>query len=267
MQRFWAPRAYFAILPALSPATRLVRLGGCALLLFAAHASAGQVHLAWDAVSSPSLAGYRLYYGQTSGTYPTYIDVGLQTTATVTGLTAGQTYYFVVTAYDTAGDESGPSNTVTVTMSPDVPHPAGDLDGDGKADVVWRNTTTSDVAVWLMNGLTPKQEGVIWTAPLAWQIVGVGDFNGDGTADILWWHTSGTLYLWLMNGLSIVGQGSPGGASTDWTVVSVGDFNGDGTADILWRHTSGTLYLWLLNGPSVIGEGSPGGATTDWQSP
>ena len=90
-----------------------------ALLVWAAQASAGQVSLAWDPpVNGSSLAGYRVYYGQTRRTYSTYIDVGLVTTATVTGLTAGQTYYFVTTAYDTAGDESGPSNTVTVSLAP-----------------------------------------------------------------------------------------------------------------------------------------------------
>ncbi len=28
----------------------------------------------------------------------------------------------------------------------------GDFDGDGKADILWRNSTTGQVAVWLMNG-------------------------------------------------------------------------------------------------------------------
>ena len=30
----------------------------------------------------------------------------------------------------------------------------GDLTGDGKPDLVWRNTTTGENAVWQMNGLT-----------------------------------------------------------------------------------------------------------------
>jgi hypothetical protein len=28
----------------------------------------------------------------------------------------------------------------------------GDLDGDGKGDLVWRHTQTGDVAVWFLNG-------------------------------------------------------------------------------------------------------------------
>src|ERR687883_647227 len=96
MYRFRVSSAWFSLLQSASSGARLVWLIGCALLLWAAYASAEQVDLAWDAVSAPTLAGYRLYYGQTPGTYTTHMDVGLQTSATVTGLTPGQTYFFVV---------------------------------------------------------------------------------------------------------------------------------------------------------------------------
>jgi hypothetical protein len=47
----------------------------------------------------------------------------------------------------------------------------GDVDGDGRADLVWRNTQTGDVSVWLMNGLTVVQTAVIWpNVPLPWHI-------------------------------------------------------------------------------------------------
>ena len=48
----------------------------------------------------------------------------------------------------------------------------GDLDGDGKADLVWRNKTTGQVIGWLMNGFTVQSSGVIATlADLNWDIV------------------------------------------------------------------------------------------------
>ncbi len=31
----------------------------------------------------------------------------------------------------------------------------GDFNGDGKADLVWRNASTGQTAIWLMGGLTP----------------------------------------------------------------------------------------------------------------
>src|SRR5439155_1036364 len=57
----------------------------------------------------------------------------------------------------------------------------GDLDGGGKADLVWRHTQSGDVAVWLMDGVSVKQAPVISPGvPLTWQIAGVGDLDGDG---------------------------------------------------------------------------------------
>ena len=48
----------------------------------------------------------------------------------------------------------------------------GDVDGDEKADLVWRNTSTGDVAVWLGNGVDPPTTtGVIaGSVPLEWEI-------------------------------------------------------------------------------------------------
>ena len=141
----------------------------------------------------------------------------------------------------------------------------GDINGDQRIDIPWRETVTSGgVAVWFLNGTTTLTTAVVGTAALDWTIVGVGDFNGDGRADILWRHTTGLLYVWLMNGASVIGTLALGSAGTDWSVVGVGDFNGDGRADILWRHTSGVLEIWLLGGSGVIGTGSPGSAGIDW---
>ena len=55
----------------------------------------------------------------------------------------------------------------------------GDLDGDGKADLVFRNTQTGDFSGWLMNGLTAQGAAVISSGlPLVWQIEGFGDLDG-----------------------------------------------------------------------------------------
>ena len=81
----------------------------------------------------------------------------------------------------------------------------GDLDGDGKADLVWRNTQTGDVVGWLMNGLSLKQAATIYSGvSLDWQIVGVADLDGDGKADLVWRNTqTGDVVGWLMNGLTL----------------------------------------------------------------
>src|SRR5438046_6947880 len=86
----------------------------------------------------------------------------------------------------------------------------GDFDGDGKADILWRNSSTGENYIYLMNGLTIASQGSInAVGGQAWQVKGIGDFDGDGKADILWRNTStGENYIWLMNGLSTASQGS-----------------------------------------------------------
>jgi hypothetical protein len=65
--------------------------------------------LAWDANIEPDMAGYRVYWGTTPGVYQQARGAGVVvsgTSYTVTGLTSGVRYYFAVTAYDSAGNES-----------------------------------------------------------------------------------------------------------------------------------------------------------------
>jgi hypothetical protein len=90
-------------------------------LLISVWARAEQVTLAWDANTETDLAGYKVHYGTASGNYTSSVDVHKVTTAIVTGLTAGQTYYFAVTAYNTSNSESGYSNQVNFS----VPAPNG----------------------------------------------------------------------------------------------------------------------------------------------
>jgi len=83
-------------------------------------AQAVDVQLAWDASPSPQVTGYQLYYGTGSKQYSVSLDTGTATTAALSGLQAGQKYYFAVLAYDADGDPSPLSNEVSYTV------PAGD---------------------------------------------------------------------------------------------------------------------------------------------
>jgi hypothetical protein len=86
-------------------------------------AFAGTIKLAWDAPTTnidgtplTDLAGYKIYYGPTSGSYTNTLDVGNVTTSAVNNLTDGLTYYFTVSAYNSAGVESSFSNEVSKTL-------------------------------------------------------------------------------------------------------------------------------------------------------
>ena len=66
-----------------------------------------------------SVTGYRVYYGTSSRSYSQALGSGAFVatgTYVVNGLESGRTYYFAVTAIDTAGGESGFSNEASKTI-------------------------------------------------------------------------------------------------------------------------------------------------------
>jgi hypothetical protein len=228
-----------------------------------AHA-AQSVTLAWNRDTDPTVVGYRLHDGTSSGNYTRTIEVGNTTTATVSNLTAGQTYYFAVTAYNAVGRESLPSNqvsfTATATPTPVLGHPAnyisysGDFNRDGKQDVLWRNVNTGNTWIWLMNGSSIIGSASIGHVDLSWKIVGIGDFNGGGKRDIVWYNaSSGLVSIWIMDGFTQTGNylfQAPAPVGGEWEVVGVADFDHTGLADILWEdiHT-GIICIWKSVSP------------------
>jgi hypothetical protein len=162
------------------------------------------------------------------------------------------------------------SNTAGTTVSAEVALTVQggarlDFNGDGKADILWRNENTGQVYLMLMNGAAAAGGGIIWTEPNpAWQIVAAADFDGDGKTDLLWRNSgTGGLFQVLMDGTAVKSAAliyrEPNLA---WKVVRTGDFNGDGKADLLWRNDlTGQVYLMLMDGPAVLA-----GATV-WTEP
>jgi hypothetical protein len=67
----------------------------------------------WAASGESDLERYTLHYGLASGNYSSTIEVGLQTSLTISGLTEGQEYFFAVTATNTSQMTSDPSDEVS----------------------------------------------------------------------------------------------------------------------------------------------------------
>jgi hypothetical protein len=135
----------------------------------------------------------------------------------------------------------------------------GDFNGDGNADILWRNGSSGENYVYPLSGTTILgSEGFIRTvADLNWQVVGVADFDGDGRADILWRNgTSGENYMYPMAGLAI--RATEGYlrsvADQSWQVAALGDYNGDGRSDIFWRNSAtGENYVYPMAGTTILG--------------
>ena len=126
-----------------------------------------------------------------------------------------------------------------------------DVDGDGRADLLWSLGDHTAWAYWTMSGPV-KTGGVGYLVNRDWRVVATGDFRGDGFLDLVWTNGS-SMQMWEGTSSGFVGtnmRSYPSG----WALAGVGDVNGDGRVDLLWRDDASTvLSLWLMNGPVIVG--------------
>ena len=78
----------------------------------AAALNAASVNLAWNPNPESDISGYQLSYGTSSGSRPNTVNT-TGTTASVSGLVDGQTYYFAVRAVNTSGQQSNSSSEIS----------------------------------------------------------------------------------------------------------------------------------------------------------
>jgi hypothetical protein len=115
----------------------------------------------------------------------------------------------------------------------------GDLNGDGKLDLVVANQTGANVSVLLGNGNGTFQSAVNYAAGTGPRAVVLGDFNGDGKLDIAVANQNGLVNVLLGNGSG--GFSAPVSYSAGSTPVALttGDFNGDGKLDLAVANFAG----------------------------
>jgi hypothetical protein len=156
--------------------------------------------------------------------------------------------------------------TITWPPGSSGSHVDNDFDGDGNADILFRNASNGSFRLWELTGShVDANTGISGPGPSPWQVAGTGDFNSDGMDDVLWRNTTdGSIRIWEMNGATVASNLGAGIASTSWSIVGTDDFNGDGYADILFRNSSGAIQLWEMNGNSIIDNSSVGGAGSTW---
>jgi hypothetical protein len=143
----------------------------------------------------------------------------------------------------------------------------GDLNGDGRDDIVFRRKTDGLLSDYLMNGFQIVSAQVIGTVGTDFTLTAVADFNGDGMADLLFRRLSdGQMVMYLMNGPQVVSAQVVGNLGTDWEFAGAGDFNGDGRSDIVFRRKSdGMIALYLMNGSQVLAAQWLGALGIDWR--
>lgn len=161
----------------------------------------------------------------------------------------------------------GTSGSFTDQQDFDMVITPGDLDGDGRNDVVAR---THDGQLRLYNRFSPTDPDSMSHFEViggGWQIynrvVGAGDISGDGLPDLLARTPSGDLYLYRgnANGTLAARTRIGGGWGMYDQVTVTGDVSGDGFRDVLARTPSGDLYLYpgkaggTLGARAMVGRG------------
>ncbi|MER5206702.1 VCBS repeat-containing protein [Streptomyces sp. NPDC002825] len=131
----------------------------------------------------------------------------------------------------------------------------GDLTGDGKGDLLARDTS-GYLYLYQGNGAgtavgSRVRIGSGWGAYN--RLVGAGDYTGDGRADLIARTSGGDLYLYAGTGVAATPFKARVKIGYGWNtyskLVAPGDINADGKADLLGITSGGDVYRYLTAGP------------------
>ena len=125
----------------------------------------------------------------------------------------------------------------------------GDLNGNGTAEILARDTTQRLWCVPRTGYLTTRKEITGIPASVD-RLAGIGDATSDGYSDVLGVdRATGTLWLYAGNGAGYSRSSLGAGWNAMDVIIGAGDTTGDGRADLWARDAStGTLWTYRLNG-------------------
>ena len=157
-----------------------------------------------------------------------------------------------------AGRLNSINNTFTFSAIPD-PGPTykviatGDLDGNGKSDLVFQTLATDSsgrvtVNAWI--DFLPSSPITLRPVNPAWVAQVSADLDGDGFGDLTFRFTgddgmpndTGVSYNWFQKaGGAYDTVRKRGGAPLNWTLLGAADLNGDGAADMVYISPTGVI--------------------------
>lgn len=137
-------------------------------------------------------------------------------------------------------------NSQTGTSTGPIALAVGDINGDGKQDVVTADYGSNTISILIGDGqghLTFIQAKVAGTHPRG---VALGDFNNDGKQDVVAANSgSNTISVWLNVGGGQMGPRTDVATPTEPRAVVVGLFNGDAALDVVsCNYLGGTISLF-----------------------
>src|SRR6185312_3348756 len=152
-----------------------------------------------------------------------------------------------------------PSGTTTGAVDVNV----GDLNGDGRLDLVTSMGSSNVVAVYLANASGGYGAATLFPAGSQPIDAAIADLNGDNKLDLA---IEGLTDAYILFGNGTGGFGPPTTITFAPEIVSdvrTGDFNGDGKADLAiativqGQPTAGKLRILLNDGTGVFTAGAP----------
>jgi hypothetical protein len=157
----------------------------------AATAGHTQVALTWGA--STGATSYNVRYGTSSGSYGTTFATGVTgTSSTVTGLTNGTTYYFMVTAVNASGSVNATSE---VSGTPNGPQPfsiSSAIEGNAQVALTW-GASTGATSYNVRYGTSSGSYGTTFATGVT------------GTSSTVTGLTNGTTYYFMVTAVNASG--------------------------------------------------------------
>jgi hypothetical protein len=131
----------------------------------------------------------------------------------------------------------------------------GDLDGDGRGDIVWRFTgigaSPNDTGVsyiWFTDGNGVTQVRKRGGAPLTWKLLGAADLNGDNAADMIYVSPDNVVRVLMATPSRTCANLSGGTIPVGASAIKLADFTGNRRGDILARNgATGAITIVSLS--------------------